>query len=578
MLDLKITGGRIVDGTGAAAYVGDVGVKDGRIVALGVVAEAAHETIEAAGKVVAPGFIDVHTHYDAQAFWDPTFSPSCCHGVTTIFGGFCGFSIAPLTPEAGAYLLPMLARVEGMPVATLKAGVPWDWDSFASFLGRLEGRIALNAGFFVGHSAVRRVVMGARAVGETATPAELAEMRRLVDQSLREGAMGFSTTVSVSHNDADGNPVPSRHASREEILELASAVRDHPGTSLELLPNLDFGEETLALLTDVSLAGQRPVNWNLLVLHGADTANRERIARALHASDYARERGAEVVALTLPCASTVRINFHSGFILDALPGWAPLFRLRPAERIEKLRDPTVRAILETAAATQTGPMGAFTDWKSYRVAEVCSAENKGAQGRLVGEVAAERGVSPFAAMLDLAIEDALLTSFQSRVLGEDAETYALRGQLWQDDRVLVGGSDAGAHMDMIDSFAFSTKLLQRARDYRVMSLEQAVHRITEVPARYFGLRSRGLLKTGYCADVTIFDPDTVACGEVYTRYDLPGAEHDGRLYAEAIGVACVIVNGVPVVRDNQILGARPGTVLKSGRDSETVAMPRTRAA
>ena len=578
MLDLKITGGQIVDGTGAAAYPGDVGVKDGRIVAVGVVAEDARETIDAAGKVVAPGFIDVHTHYDAQAFWDPTFSPSCYHGVTTIFGGFCGFSIAPLTPEAGAYLMPMLARVEGMPVETLKAGVPWDWDSFGSFLSKLEGKVALNAGFFVGHSAVRRVVMGERAVGEKASPAELAEMKRLVDQSLSEGAMGFSTTVSISHNDADGNPVPSRHASREEILELAAVVRDHPGTSLEMLPNLDFGEETLDLLTDFSLAAQRPVNWNLLALQGADEVARERMARMLHAGDYARQRGGEVVALTLPASSSVRINFYSGFIFDALPGWAPLFRASHEERLEKLRDPLVRAILEDGAARQTGQLAAFADWANFTVREVQSAKNKPFEGRLVGDIAAERGVRPFDAMIDLVIEDQLLTSFMPKVLGETPETYQLRAQLWQDDRVLVGGSDAGAHMDMIDSFAFSTKLLQRAREYGVMSLEQAVHRMTQVPAEYFGLKARGLLKPGFHADITIFDPETVACGEVYTRYDLPGTDKDGRLYAEAVGIACVIVNGVPVVRGNTVTDARPGTVLKSGRDSETVAIPRVAAA
>ena len=578
MLDLKITGGRIADGTGAAAYLGDVGVKDGRIVAVGVVAEDARETIDATGKVVAPGFIDVHTHYDAQAFWDPTFSPSCYHGVTTIFGGFCGFSIAPLTPEAGAYLMPMLARVEGMPVETLKAGVPWDWDSFGSFLAKLEGKVALNAGFFVGHSAVRRVVMGERAVGEKATPAELAEMKRLVDRSLSEGAMGFSTTVSISHNDADGNPVPSRHASREEILELAAVVRDHPGTSLEMLPNLDFGEDTLELLTDFSLAAQRPVNWNLLTLQGADEANRERMARMLHAGDYARRRGGEVVALTLPAASTVRINFYSGFIFDSLPGWAPLFRASREERLEKLRDPLLRAILEEAAGRQTGPLAAFADWANFTVREVHAAKNKPFEGRLLGDIAAERGVRPFDAMIDLVIEDQLLTSFMPKVLGESPETYQLRAQLWQDDRVLVGGSDAGAHMDMIDSFAFSTKLLQRAREYGVMGMEAAVHRMTQVPAEYFGLKERGLLKPGFHADITVFDPETVACGEVYTRYDLPGTDKDGRLYAEAVGIACVIVNGAPVVRENRVTDARPGTVLKSGRDSETVAIPRAAAA
>lgn len=578
MLDLKITGGRIADGTGSPAYIGDVGIRDGQIVAVGKVEEEARETIDATGKVVSPGFIDVHTHYDAQAFWDPTFSPSCYHGVTTIFGGFCGFSIAPLTPEAGSYLLPMLARVEGMPQETLKAGVPWDWSSFDDFLTRLEGKVGLNCGFFVGHSAVRRVVMGERAVGSRATPDEIAEMRRLVDVSLDEGAMGFSTTVSISHNDADGNPVPSRHASREEILELASTVKDHPGTSLELLPNLDFGEETLNLLTDFSLAGQRPVNWNILTIQGAGEEDRERLARMLNASTHARKRGGEVVALTLPAAATVRINFMSGFILDALPGWAAFFRLPVAERMEKLRDPGVRAILKEAAATQTGPMSAFADWGNFQILEVHNQKNKSAEGRMLSDVAAGRGADVFDTMADLVLDDELRTSFQPRVRGEDPETYALRGELFKDNRILIGASDAGAHMDMIDSFAFSTKMLQRSRDYNLTSMEQAVHLMTQVPAEYFGLKKRGVLKPGFHADITIFDADKVACGEVYTRYDLPGTTEHGRLYAEAIGIDCVIVNGRVLVRDNKVTDARSGTVLRSGRDSETVAIPRFQAA
>lgn len=578
MLDIKITGGTIVDGTGQPAYRGDVGIRDGRIVALGTVPQEARETVDATGKVVSPGFIDVHTHYDAQAFWDPTFSPSCYHGVTTIFGGFCGFSIAPLTPDAGAYLLPMLARVEGMPQETLKAGVPWDWSSFGEFLSRLDGNVGLNCGFFVGHSAVRRVVMGPRAVGSRATEAEIAEMRRLVDVSLAEGAMGFSTTVSISHNDADGNPVPSRSASREEILTLAATVKEHPGTSLELLPNLDFGDETLELLTDFSLAGQRPVNWNILSLQGASEIDVERMNRMLSASDYARARGGEVVALTLPSASTLRINFMSGFILDALPGFSALFRLPPAERIEKLRDPAFRAILSAAAAAQTGPMATFARWADFTLLEVKSAKNKPLEGRLVGDVARERGADPFDTLIDIVVEDELLTSLQPQIMGDDPATYELRRSLLNDNRVLVGASDAGAHMDMIDSFAFSTKMLEKCREYSLMNLERAVHLMTQVPAEYFGLKERGLLREGFHADVVVFDAQTVACGEVYTRYDLPGTTEHGRIYAEAIGIDAVIVNGQVLIRDNAVTQARPGTVLRSGRDSETVAIPRYKAA
>src|SRR4029077_18527829 len=201
MLDLKITNGTIVDGTGAPRFQGDVGVKGGVIDARGKLSDPAHQTIDAAGKIVSPGFIDVHTHYDAQVFWDPALSPSCFHGVTTVIGGFCGFSIAPMTPEAAGYIKPMLARVEGMPLKTLDAAVPWNWSSFGEYLECIEGRIGLNAGFFAGHSTIRRIVMGTRAVGEKATRRDMEAMKLLLGKSLNEGAMGFSTTISATHND-----------------------------------------------------------------------------------------------------------------------------------------------------------------------------------------------------------------------------------------------------------------------------------------------------------------------------------------------------------------------------------------
>ena len=207
MLDLKIVGGTVVDGTGQSAFRADVGVRDGRVVAVGDVAEDARQTVDATGKIVSPGFIDVHTHYDVQVFWDPKLSPSCFHGVTTVLAGLCGFSIAPLSAEAAGYIRPMLARVEGMPLETLEVALTWDWTSFGDYLGRLDGRIGLNAGFFAGHSAIRRVVMGERAVGERATPDELEAMKTLLAQSLEQGALGFSTTISTTHNDGDGNPL-----------------------------------------------------------------------------------------------------------------------------------------------------------------------------------------------------------------------------------------------------------------------------------------------------------------------------------------------------------------------------------
>jgi N-acyl-D-aspartate/D-glutamate deacylase len=576
MLDLKLLNGTLVDGTGSAPRRADLGVRDGRVVTIsepGRISESARETIDASALCVAPGFIDTHTHYDAQAFWEPRLSPSCFHGVTTVIGGFCGFSIAPLSPDSAAYLGPMLARVEGMPLATLQSAVPWDWTSFGSFLDRLEGRIGLNAGFFVGHSAVRRLVMGERALGHWSSWAELERMKLLVGESLRAGALGFSTTVSTSHNDADGNPVPSRHASRDELLALAGVVRDYEGAGLEMVPNLDFDDEMAELLVDMSLAGQRPINWNVLGINGTSPADLARIDKLMSASRLARQRGARVVALVNVTRPSLRINFMSGFVFDTFPDWPALFRLAPAQRIEKLRDPVYRRFLEERATSEAASRLALrARWHTYTIVDVFDAQNKRHEGRKLGEVAQELGKTPFDTLIDLAIAGDLKTSFMIPTPGEDAQTYALRGRIWQEEDIVVGASDAGAHIDMIDTFAFSTQLLQKGvREYGVISLEAAVRLLTSVPAALMGLRERGQVRVGWPADLVLFDPATVACGPVHTRYDLPGTDA-GRVYADAIGVHAVLVNGTVIVRDGQHTDAMPGTVLRSGRDTATVPL------
>jgi N-acyl-D-aspartate/D-glutamate deacylase len=574
MLDKKIVGGTIVDGTGRPGYAGDVGIKDGRIVAVGKVTEDAKETIDAAGRTVAPGFIDVHTHYDAQAFWDPTLSPSCYHGVTTIMGGFCGFSIAPLSKDAAPYLQRMLARVEGMPLKTLQDAVPWNWSSFGEFLGLLEGKVGLNAGFFVGHSAVRRVVMGERAVGEKATPEELEKMKALVDKSLTEGALGFSTTVSVTHNDGEGQPVPSRWADRSEFMELAKVVRKHEGAGLEMLPDVDFKPGTNELLSDFSLAGNRPVNWNALIVDGR--ANSAKIAEhQLSSATYARTQGAEVLALVVPQALKPYLNMRTWFAFDAFPGiWRDIAKLSVTERTARLKDPEVRKQLAegVAAVSQEGFLATISKFEKYTPVSIQAEKNKKYQGRQVSEIAKEDGRTPLEIVLDIAIDDNLETLFNVDVGGDDKTAWELRGRLWADDRTLIGASDAGAHLDVIDSFAFSTSLLQKGvREHKVISLEQAVHKITQRPATYYGLIDRGELKVGYHADVVVFDPKTVGMAPVYQRYDVPGGR-DFRIYADAVGIDHVFVNGTQVVRDGKHTGNLPGTVLRCGKDTRTVPM------
>jgi N-acyl-D-aspartate/D-glutamate deacylase len=575
MLDVKLVGGLVVDGTGAPGRRADVGIRGGRIAAIGRVDEPARETLDCSGKVVSPGFIDVHTHYDAQVFWDPTVSPSSYHGVTTVVGGNCGFSIAPLSPEAGPYLMRMLARVEGMPLQSLEKGVPWSWRSFGEYLGMLEGRLAINAGFMAGHSAVRRVVMGERAVGSEATADELAGMKRLLAESLEQGALGFSSTISNTHNDAEGRPVPSRHASREELLELARVVREHEGTTLEFLPGVPpFSQDQKDLMVELSLAAGRPLNWNVLA---ANKDMEREIEDLLQATNQARARGAEIRALTVPQPVQSRLNLYSGFVFDALAGWAELFRMPVEQRMQVLRDPAYRAELDRRGRSETvSTLRGLTRWERMRVTEVFSPENQACLGRTIGEIAEERGVAPFDAFLDVALADGLRTQFMPIAVGDDPETWALRGRLWRDDRTVIGASDAGAHLDMIDTFAQTTQVLGNGvRKHGVISLEAAIHELTQVPAALYGLRERGVLREGWFADVVVFDPNTVAAGPTYTRFDLPAGA--GRLYADALGIEAVFVNGVRIVAGGEFTGATPGTVLRSGRDTATVEIPAARS-
>jgi len=568
MFDCLIKGGSVIDGTGAPARRMDVAVLDGRVVAMGQLEGDARWHLDADGLVVAPGFVDIHTHFDAQAFWDPTLSPSPLHGVTTVVGGNCGFSIAPLVPEAGDYLKRMLSRVEGMPLESLEAGVPWDWSSFGEYLDRLDGTLAVNAGFLVGHSALRRVVMGEDAVGKAATPAQIEAMVRLLRESIRQGGLGFSSSNAPTHNDGDGRPVPSRWAEREEFIALAGALRDLPGTALEFLPTVGpFDAAIHELLTDMSLAANRPLNWNVL---GVGPGAGGVIESQLGASDHAAARGAKVVALTPSQVIGLRINLVSGFLFDALPEWGAVIGLPLEQRKAAFADPAVRRRLaEGAASPAAGVFRFFTNWEDLRIDETFSDANSRWKGRTVGELATERGVDPFDAMLDLALAEELRTSFKPHIPGDDPESWQRRAEVWRDPRTVIGASDAGAHLDMIDTFICTTALLgPGVREKRLLGLEEAVHQLTQIPAELYGIRDRGRLAPGVHADIVVFDAERVGPGPIHTRHDLPAGA--GRLYAEADGIEHVLVGGREVVRGKKITDARPGQLLHPGRDTDTV--------
>ncbi len=577
MLDLKISGGTVVDGTGAAPRRADVGVAEGRIVAVGDVDQPATRTIDATDLVVAPGGIDLHTHYDAQAFWDSTLSPSPLHGVTTVMAGNCGFSIAPLTSVDGGpvraddadYLMRMLARVEGMPLESLQQGVPWNWGTSAEYFDRLDGTLMPNAGFMVGHSALRRVVLHDDATERHATPDEIEQMKTLLRRGLAAGGMGFTSTWSPSHNDHLGRPVPSRASSREELVALCSVASEFPGTQLEFIPAVgQFSDDTFRLMGAMSAAANRPLNWNLLQVYAQ---NWDLVQHQLAGFDIAAAEGGRVLALTLPDTFRLRLNFTSGFILDILHGWDTLMALPVDEKLRQLRDPVQRAEWNRLAQSTEGTQRAIANWAGYWVLETFSDEWKPYQGRIIGDIARELGREAWDVLVDIVVADGLRTVIANQDRGQDDATWARRVEVWRDHRAVVGASDAGAHLDMIDSFSYSTTLLARAvRERNLLPLEEAVHYLTGAPAELYGLHERGRVAAGFCADLQVFDPATVGPGPVSMRFDLPGGA--GRVYGEAVGVHHVMVNGVPCVEQGELLAARPGRLLRSGSDTHTVSV------
>ena len=566
MLDLRLRGGIVVDGTGAPGRREDVAVRGGRIVVDD--GSDARRTIDAEGLVVAPGFVDLHTHYDAQVFWDPMLTPSPLHGVTTVVAGNCGFALAPMSEEHQDYIARMLARVEGMPYDAIADGVPWGWCRHGELFTALEARgVGVNIGVMAGHSTVRRFVMGERASAERATAEEVQLMAREVERAVSEGALGFTTSQALTQPDGDGRPVPSRFADDDEILALAGTVRGHRGTMVQYAPPSDrFEDETVELMLTMSLAADRPVNWNLLIVSDYDA---EHCEHQLAATARGRERGATIRGLMRPDPVVFRLSLVNAIQRTTFKNWHEL-KLPLAERITAFTDAENRTSLRARAEDSVLGHPAVTHelrWGDYVIGETISTANAGLSGRTVGDVARDRGIDPFDAFLDIAIADEFRGGFYPYSTDGGDEGWAARARLCADPRMIVGGSDAGGHLDMMCGPVYSSFFVGEYSRRGLLSLEECVRLVTTVPAEYIGLVDRGRIAEGYAADLVVFDPSTIGPGPVDFRYDLPAG--GGRVYAPGSGIHRVIVNGEDIVAEGNLTDARPGAVLRSGQDTQT---------
>ncbi|MGO9343118.1 MAG: N-acyl-D-amino-acid deacylase family protein [Acidimicrobiales bacterium] len=551
--DIAIRGGTLVDGTGSPGRLADVAVRDGKIVEIGTKLHGEHE-LDASGQIVAPGFIDIHTHYDAQVFWDPWLTPSCHHGVTTVVAGNCGFSIAPLHAADVGLLARTLQHVEDMSFDTLAAGVPWEeFETFPQYLDSVASHgVSLNFACYVGHTAVRIYVMGDDAYERPATDDELRRMQEVVAESMAAGAAGFSTSASPTHNGDGGRPVPSRVAGLQELKALLDPVRDCGRGVVALLPGgVLSNEDVFALQRHV----KRPVTWTALLT----VKNFPYHIKVIEEHDAAWAQGVEVWPQVSCRPLVFQMNLAEPFTLNARPSFSRIMDFSHERRVAAYRDPHWRA---EAWSELSGAHGRLPyNFHAVSVAE--SPNHPELAEKPVLELAAERSCTPLDVILDISLDDDLKTRFWSVVANDDEEGIAW---LLPRDNVLLGLADSGAHVSQLCDACFATDLLGNwVRERSVMPVERAVHKLTGEPAAVYGFSDRGIIAAGKAADICIFDPNTVAPGPLRRVFDFP---QDGeRLTADApVGVSHVLVNGV-LIRENgqpeeEGLDSRPGTLLR----------------
>jgi N-acyl-D-amino-acid deacylase len=544
--EIVIRGGTVFDGSGAPGRGADVAIAGGVIREIGSKLRGPRE-LDASGCAVAPGFIDIHTHYDAQVFWDPALRPSSCHGVTTVVAGNCGFTIAPSRPEHHELIARTLENVEDMDGASLAAGIPWDFETFPEYRESIRRRGTLiNFTAYVGHTALRLYVMGDAAYERAATSEEIERMCRLVHEAIDAGAAGFSTSFAYTHRGVDGKPVPSRFAARDEIEALFFAAgRTGKGVVLVAVPGEQFAH---ADVYDLQPRVGRPFSWPLF----ASPDGRHLAQLKLHAEGVSR--GAQVWPQVTPRPLSMQFTLEDAYSLNVGQVFGELMKVRREVRLAAYRDPAWRSL----AAADLEQAAMKPRWETFAVSE--SERFPELQGRRVVDLARERGASPLDVMCELALAEDLRTRFRAYIANDDREAVA---QLLTQEQVALGLSDAGAHIDQLCDAPLYTDLLGTwVRERRLMPLERAVRKMSGEPADLFGFVGRGYLREGYSADLCVFDPETVGPGPMRRVRDFPaGAE---RLTAEEpSGVRHVLVNGTPIRTyenpEPDALARRPGT-------------------
>jgi N-acyl-D-aspartate/D-glutamate deacylase len=555
-LDLLIKNGLIVDGTGAPASQGDVAITAGKIVQVGKCTESANKTIDAEGLAVAPGFIDPHTHYDAQICWDGALTPSSWHGVTSVVMGNCGVGIAPCRPETREIAMRDLVNVEAIPFEVLNQGITWDWETFPQFMDAAAARKpSLNLAFLAPLTPFRHYVMGEASMERAASVAETDEIKKLLGQAIDAGAFGFSSTLLNQHMGFAGRPLACRNASREELKAYCNALKERAKGSIEIAMTKQIGvmeDPELELLDFMLTQSARPITF--IAMFDRDDIS-EAVRTSLRKAAPMIARGARPQTSPLPL--TREINMRNPFSFAAFPSWKRVFEDKSkAAQAAVYRDVAFR----NQFREELKRPAAFGNWERITVHEVKSSKLKKWEGQTVAEVAAAESKDGVDAFLDLTLADDLdneftMTSFNNRV--------DRMAEILNNPAMLLGLGDGGAHLDMLCDSGYPTYMLGTwVREKKVLTLEEAVRRMTSDPADFFGIRDRGRLKAGLAADIAIFDPATVgSLGRPERRYDLPGGAK--RMVMRSQGIEYTVVNGAVTWENGKLTGAASGEVLRS---------------